>query len=245
MRASYNELKSLYKQVYQGAGLAPGLYEAAANNVVWTEAIGQHGFDLFAQQLSREMAFYDCQVQLLAAEGGLFKADLGYACLAYSSHIIAGLAQARALELGYCVCLLSTSSPKAFLFSEVAKLRTLGLSGFVAWNVGENAQVASSCDQGFGLELTSRPKVSSLDKDVLLIFAQNPTLLEKLAEPYGLSFDSSLSVLSSATELEATFLRNLQTGIEISTQLWQQLTHLASRSLVESNEKSRLGAGAQ
>lgn len=244
MRASYNELRSLFKQVYQGAGLATGWYEAAADNVVWTQAIGQNSFDLFEQQIEAGMAFNACEVETNQDERELLAVDLGDACLSYGAHIVAGLAQARALELDECVCTIKTKAPKTFLLKEIAKLKPTGLRGLVVWNEGEHAILAEHCADGLGIRLDKQLRIENIDDQALFLLAKSPERLTELIARYYLGNEQHRAMAYSADDLQSHFQENLQSGIKISPELWQKLTDLAAHSLVEATEQSRRGAGA-
>lgn len=258
MRASFNELNSLVKQVYQGAGLAPGLYEAAADNIVWTEAIGLEGLKLFEQQLASDRAFAECQLALSQTAENVFAVDLGDACLAYAAHLVTGLLKAQAVEHDRCVGWIKSSSPPTFLLRETHKLSQSGVHAMLVWRDHEGLIMVSSCETSLGIRLdkfslasmsgagahTELLNTVGNNGTALMLVATSSLALSELARENDVPIQESPSAQISAVELESQYQHNLQNGIELSAELWQHLTILAARSLVEASEQSRRGAGA-
>ena len=247
MFASFNELKSLFKQAYQGAGLATGLYEYAAQNVVWTEAIGQNGLALFESQLMESRALTADNPIVTQEPNSPFdlNLDLGESSLAITAGLMSNLVVAQAVDAGAVACLVRTLSPKAYILWELTKLGRFNLFGLAAWQSGVE-QVTIAFSSGIAPSVTINQYTGRLlvGDDLILVYAQDQHGLQELARQHQLPLNQAPLSVVSEYDLHSNYQSNLQSGIELSAQLWERLTDLAARSLVESTELSRRGAGA-
>lgn len=246
MRVSQNELTSLLKQAFEGLGLSQSVYEAATKALVWGQMRGLNSLHRFAERLGEyvESGTFDNfeQSKPIVSYSESIDIDVSSELLFWASSII-GLAVVEAQSKGDAQLRIHRGSDFYAMANCIADAATKGLHvRFLGWH-------HDSC-----LLLCSNPSHGSIDCKEYNMVDHGRTAGEPYAElmlsqsalpPLNSVFSENHVVFSQTPQqAEHEYVQSLDLGIEMAESFLIQLQTLAAKVLVESNERSRSGAGA-
>lgn len=251
MRASQNELKSLFKQAFEACAYDFGRYEVAAELVVWSQMLGFNIFPMVKDCLLPLTQDSLSVTLLLDQPKKLIFDNQGHSILVSASQIV-NLACVKALSHGFCEVQVQNCAHPVLIAKLLCDIKNYGLHTKAYWYRAQTEQA---------LELRTDPKqnfpellyysktggfsnASGLnDGELNMIFAKQENL-GVFADRNSVFNNRQLDKRLRSEYFATQYQQSLDQGIEIETNLWQQLLKLGSEVLVESNEHSRQGAGS-
>jgi len=233
---SPNELTSLLKQVFEGFDFPQGLYETAAESIVWS---AMHGFESL-ENLEANISTYKSidtipEIRFKcrdADENQIFDVDT-QAPSGVWGNVILGRAVVQALAAGNSSVSIRGDSNLCLMIKSVADAGIKGLYARLSWQQNDRYVVVDGMPYKARVHYRQYQSHSSCGSASLML-SKKP-LSKVNGEP-----------LLEITPQESArrYSLNLDNGIPIADSLLQQLLQLATKVLVESSEQSRSGAGA-
>ncbi|MFT5138092.1 MAG: LDH2 family malate/lactate/ureidoglycolate dehydrogenase [Arenicella sp.] len=254
MRASPDELKSLFKQAFEACGYDFGGYEVAAEMVVWSQ---MHGFNIFPviQECLLPLAQNSLSPKVLLDEPHkLIFDNQGHSVLVSASQIV-NLACAKAMQRGFCVLQVQNCEHPVMLAKLLCDSNNFGLHANAYWYQAQTQQTLElrtdalqACPElryysNVGGDLSA----SGLNPGQLnIIFSRQDHVddAELFADTNKLFENAQLDQRLTPQYFVQHYQQSLDLGIEIEADLWQQLLEIGAEVLVESTEQSRQGAGS-
>ena len=254
MRASPDELKSLFKQAFEACGYDFGGYEVAAEMVVWSQ---MHGFNVFPvmQECLLPLAQDSLSPRVLLDEPHqLIFDNQGHSVLVSASQMV-NLACAKALEHGFCVLQVQNCEHPVMLAKLLCDSNNYGLDANAYWYQDQTQQMLElrtdaehHCPE---LRYYSNPSSDSSFKglnhgQLNITFARQDGIddAELFSDRNKLFENAQLDQRLEPQYFVQHYQQSLDLGIEIDANLWQQLLEIGAEVLVESTEQSRHGAGS-
>ncbi|MFT5572806.1 MAG: hypothetical protein ACI9FR_001730 [Cryomorphaceae bacterium] len=244
MRVSSNELKSLFKNAFRGAGMAPGQYKAAADCFVWLQMHGFSGFELFERQLASDTAFQIGNFEIVAESRSRIDVTISHSSLALSAELISGLCQANAQDNGDCLCIVEGAREQTSILHKISELSVCNLAAYAVWPISENMARLAKLNKSGGIDLSDYSVSDTKLASLTLLYGADRQLLRRRLLKCCAFIDGPSESFYSASEAQAFYQSSLTEGIEISESLCQRLINFGSQALVESSVQSRRGAGA-
>ncbi len=248
MLVSSNELTSLLKRVFEGMGYPVGYYEDAAALVKWLQVHGEQGLD----ELQRALPFVaDRQrpaPQLLAEESQSLLFDChGRSALNCLPSIIE-LAVTRVLEQGSVNVKVYNCHNRKFVLKLLSDCARQHISVLAYWQNGKQSiseHVASiAADTTYpSYSEALLAQGSACDTQTLTLMLS--TRIHLFGQLHGGGSQRKDFRQVSPEQFAHAGQRALEGGMDVPTELWQQLNKLAEAVLVESSEQSRSGAGGR
>jgi LDH2 family malate/lactate/ureidoglycolate dehydrogenase len=249
MKVSFNELQGLSRKAFSGVGFDDGDASDAADMVVWMEAHGLNGI----QSLKRSLAFILEEDQSHSPEIIYQDADL---CVVDAHNRTALNNASLAIELGYAKCRARGLSVTKIrhchnrmlivgYLSRVAR-RNMSVTAFwrdshqplteilVSFKAGEEAPEICM------YSLDDIPGDTEPNDGITLVMVNHVNLMPDFKA------DQTLNNLLHQDKHSMNNWQEhaLAEGIEVEPEMWDRLKELATRTLVESSDDSRQGAGA-
>ncbi|MFT4629848.1 MAG: hypothetical protein ACI8PV_000962 [Dinoroseobacter sp.] len=260
MRASPDELRSLFKQAFEACGYDFGGYEVAAEMVVWSQ---MHGFNIFPaiQECLLPMAQNSLSPKVLLDEPHkLIFDNQGHSVLVSASQIV-NLACAKAMQRGFCVLQVENCEHPVMLAKLLYDSNNFGLHAYAYWYQAQTQQTLElrtddqqPCPElryysnvGGDSSTSCDSSVSGLDPGQLnIIFSRQDHVdgAELFADRNKLFENAQLDRRLTPKYFVQHYQQSLDLGIEIEASLWQRLLDISAEVLVESTEQSRQGAGS-
>lgn len=225
VRYSLNETKSLLKQAIKGLGAPQHLQESVTEAMVYAHEFGYASIDEQCQWLPKRGFYTSWQAFFNRPDKPL---ESGIDCLSFASN--------------------------ALLFESITQLDQKDLYE-VSMATRGSAQHLAQLAYQLG-QLGYYVNIQTEDQLLCAKPHQHPQLLqlETIADAGQLRMTVSENPIDEAIDVKSIQLshqqarhfsdKHIDLGLEISPGVWQSLVDLASYVLVESNEKSRQGAGA-
>lgn len=248
MLISSNELTSLLKRVFEGMGYPVGYYEDAAALVKWLQVHGELGFGELQRALPYVADSQRPATELLAEESQALLFDChgrsGLNCLPS----IVELAQTKVLEQGCVNVKVRNCHNRKFVLKLLVDCARQGISGLAYWQNGKQpvsehvaSIAAGALHPSYSEALLGDDSVPDTQTLTLLL----STRIDLLGQLHGSSSQRNGYRQVSPEQFARAGQASLESGMDISIELWQQLNQLAEAVLVESSEQSRSGAGGR
>jgi hypothetical protein len=239
---------SLLKRTFEATGFYGCDFDDAARSALWLEARDLPGIATVLNESKVLCAENSLSPELSDSGTGFYRIDgagLSLFDLAIGATDLAIAATSR-FEYGHIE--ISTCSGRQAIIPSVHRCSTSGYAAAAWWFDARQQQLH-----------VARADGSGIDPDYAVIGCEDPTQtdtvelhcassLDKLLSitPGFVNFDAATgtSMVISGSELKARFRESLAQGIDIAPDDYRSLCGIADRVLVESNEQSRLGAGA-
>ena len=254
VKASKNELTSLFKQAFEGMGYDFGGYESAADMIVWAQMHGLNSFEKIRKRLptivqDKRESVAQCRV---TSDG-----ELVIDAKANSSIAVA----AMALDIAYveaiksevaCVSVLNCYD-RNLVVKKLVDCALRGMLCLAYWHDGEVLHWVTSdtgvcCPEYAKYPLKNWPEAKFLQgkdqQSLFVVCAKNKPALEAYITQYLPRLNEMSPIIMLPKMMKSSYLEALTNGIEIDNDFWKELATIGLKVLVESTEQSRMGAGA-
>ncbi|MCS5594131.1 MAG: DUF3726 domain-containing protein [Porticoccaceae bacterium] len=242
MKVSKNELMASLKKAFEGLGFQPGDYYDAADMVVWLETHGFDGFDRLQVALAylnttapihADLVQEDAHNSVLDGRGTSVLLCGSEAVDLIRSQVMQG--SSGGLELINCY-------NRTFVIQRLVKAAQRNLAFVAYWRQFDYC-VKVSIEAGAELpEYKTFTIIEAIEPQSLRIFCGTDLAVIEKQYAAQLEFGTLVETCSSA-EMLACYRDSVEQGIEIDEALWHTLDDLVARTLVESTDSSRAGAG--
>lgn len=247
VKVSNNELLSLLRRTFEATGFYGCDFDEAARCALWLEVRGLPGIATVLRESKKLGSGTSPPPALANSDPGIYSID-GEAFSLFDVVIPAtDLAISAASRFEYGHIRISACSGRQAVIPSVHRCSTLGYAS-AAWWFDAIQQIH-----------VVRADGSGADPDYVVINSEDATQTETVELLCASSLDKLLSIapdfvnfdavadtdkVISGTEFRARYRANLDQGIDIAPDDYRALCDIADQVLVESNEQSRLGAGA-
>jgi hypothetical protein len=236
------------KRTFEATGFYGCDFDDAARSALWLEARGLPGVATVLNESNVLCADDSSPPELSDSGTGFYRIDgagLSLFDLAIGATDLAIAATSR-FEYGHIE--ISACSGRQAIIPSVHRCSTYGYAAAAWWFDTRQQQLH-----------VARADGSGVNPDYAVISCEDPPQTETVELHCASSLDKLLSIapdfvnfdaatdagmLISGSELQARFRESLAHGIDITPDHYRSLCDIADRVLVESNEQSRLGAGA-
>lgn len=249
MKVSFSELHGLSRKAFGGIGFQEGDAADAADMVVWMEVHGLNGVDALRKGLdfllnedasqSPEVIYQDADICVVNAGN---RTILGNASLA----IELGYAKCRAR--GLSVTKIRHCHNRMLIVGYLSRIARRNMNVTAFWRNAHDplTEIIVSFKAGDPepeicmYSLISIPDDTEPNDGITLIMANHANLQANL------NADDPLNdlLLQTKDSMTSWYDQSLAEGITVDEELWDRLTTLAARTLVEASDDSRAGAGA-
>ena len=248
MKVSKNELSAALKKSFEGLGFSYGDYIDAAAMVSWTQMTGLNGLELLDRALpfldsatgqSRALSYSsDSAIPVLDAKGA--------SCLLCASQMI-DLACALACNNQSVTLRLDNCRNRLFVLERLSNAAQRGLNLAAGWYRQNNFYMATiAAGESFPILKTFPCKIEDLEIEQSLFIIctiDQASLPDLMAEVLPIQVCHQTGNIYSSESLQQAWADALEQGIDMPSTLWEKLSQLTARVLVESTESSRAGAG--
>jgi hypothetical protein len=234
MKVSHNELKSLLKQFFEAYGLPQGVYDAAAEAVVWSEAHGFNGLSVLQNSMDTLKPMESTIVKRGQSSDSFIELDVNSSAALWGRAVV-GLGVVKSLSSGECEVSINGGFDHRLMLKELADAGTKKLYVRGSWVDDGKRMIASIDPTERYINYAEYDSANQIDSSSAILHFSKSKLPKHLEKPLA---------SWSPTQSAQAYLVSLNQGMYISKELWARLGVEASRVLVESTEQSRHGAGA-
>jgi len=255
MNVSKTELTALLKQVFEALGFAPGETESAADMVIWAQMSGLQGLRELAKALPGLLADDRDSIELVSENNthAVFDAH-DASCLSFADTAMS-LACVKALSQDFCSVTVLNCHNRAQITKAVLDCGRRGMGALVYWRDTQDAGAehvlsAPAEDTSHGqlrytINRVEKPgNIGDANRQSLSIYcSSHHQHLEGHRSSVFRQQQETLTVFDQ-DNLRSNYQSALSRGLAMEIDLWSRLKELSLTVLVESSEKSRMGAGA-
>lgn len=253
MHVSRNELRSLLKQALEGLGLARGDVSGPAEQLLWTaqhQLIEWSGFDGLLARLSNRSPDPIPQ-PINSKEPFLRSIDARGASLGVLGTPEVDLSIAQALENAFSTTRILNCQDTELLAPKLVSASRRGLVGAVFGRFHQNGKSDQVKTRVFSVSASDphptvldAPELDRLEEGALvMVFARTCERLNDYMSRFWPEIIEHRSTVIDQQDFAARELDSIQSGIHVPRSSWDALVTLAAKTLVPSDEQSRMGAG--